>query len=795
MKLRIKNKASIVLGISISFWVGIALLFIFSLPRPLFDDPYSTVVLDINENILGVKIAPDGQWRFPETEAVSEKFETCILTFEDKRYYKHLGVDPLAMARAMKLNLRHKRVVSGGSTITMQVIRLSRKGKSRNIYEKVLESILAIRLELAYSKKEILNIYASHAPFGGNIVGIEAAAWRYFGRSPNQLSWAENAMLAVLPNAPSIIHTSKNRNLLKTKRDKLLQSLYELDYLTSTELELAIEEPIPEHPNPYPMHAYHLVNRASVEHSGSTSKIMTSVDLNLQKQTNEIINRFTQRYQRNGINNIACLILEVETGNVKVYVGNADIMSNTPEKAIDMIVADRSTGSILKPFLYASMLTSGQLLPRSIVKDIPTKMGSFSPENFDRGFDGAVFADEALARSLNVPFVYMLKDYGIMKFLYILKSLKLNSINKSSDYYGLSLILGGAESNLWDICAAYSSMARSLKHFTQNSSRYNTEDYHEANYRLYDSGDDNEGRVKETSFISASAIYMTFEAMTSVNRPGEERSWKKFSSKQKVSWKTGTSFGFKDAWSVAVTPDYVVGVWVGNATGEGRTGIVGLSVAAPVLFEVLNILPNYDQWFEMPYDELTYTAVCSKSGHLAGVNCGEVDSVWVPTTGINSTTCPYHKTINLDANAEYQVNSNCYPVEMMIHKPWFVLPPTMEAYYRNINSWYQPLPPFMNGCTDYNMTSGEIMELIYPNQLSRVYIPVELSGDTLPAVFKAAHREKDATIYWYIDTKFYGYTKDFHDMAFKLAPGNYKLTLMDDKGNKLKRNFVVVERD
>jgi penicillin-binding protein 1C len=767
------------------------------LPNPLFKDSYSTVLLDRNGELLGVKIAKDGQWRFPETNTVSKKFETCITVYEDKRFYYHPGVDPIALFRAIKQNLTKSKVISGGSTLTMQVIRLSRKGKSRNLYEKAIESILAIRLELGYSKKEILCLYASHAPFGGNIVGIDAAAWRYFGRSPDQLSWAENAMLAVLPNSPAIIHTARNRNLLKIKRDDLLKRLCELKYITQTELELSIEEPIPDHPNPYPMYSYHLVNRAAADFNNSSNRIKTTIDKKLQIQANEIINRFNQRYVKNNINNIACLIIEVETGNAVVYVGNSDFNSTIPEKDVDMITANRSTGSILKPFLYAGMLSAGEMLPKTLLKDIPTKMGGFSPENFDKQFDGAVFANEALARSLNIPFVYMLKDYGIIKFLYILKSIGLKTINKSSEHYGLSLILGGAESNLWDICSAYASMARCLKHFTANDSRYFLSDFHPAKYIFENSKkeNDDEERIKETNFLSAASIWFTFEAMSSVNRPGQEKQWQNFSSKQKVSWKTGTSFGFKDAWSIAVTPDYVVGIWVGNATGEGKPGIIGLKVAAPVLFEILNILPNYKQWFEMPYDEMIFANTCSKSGHLAGTSCSETDSAWIPAVGINSSVCPYHLTIHLDQSESVQVNSNCYSVDMMVQKSWFVLPPTMESYYRIYNSWYQPLPPFMEECENNSQNqSKEVMELVYPNQLSKVYIPIDLSGDTLQAIFKVAHRDKEAKIYWHVDNKYLGCTKDFHEMGIKLPAGVYNLSLVDDKGNKISRKFQVISQ-
>ncbi|MDD4150712.1 MAG: penicillin-binding protein 1C [Bacteroidales bacterium] len=792
-KININNiNPKLVLLLSISIWLTVILSYVFSLPAPLFDNPYSTVVVDRNEALIGVKIANDGQWRFPETHEVSDKFKKCILSFEDKRFYSHFGVDPLSMLRAIKQNIKRKKIVSGGSTITMQVIRLSRRNKSRTFNEKIIEAILSTRLEIKYTKDEILSLYASHAPFGGNIVGIEAAAWRYFGRNPDQLSWAENAMLAVLPNSPSMIHTAKNRDLLKIKRDNLLKNLSELGYISKTELELSLDEPIPSHPQAYPMYAYHLTEMAAKKHKSNNSFVKTSLDIDLQKRANEIINRYNKIYSNDEINNISCLIINVETGNVKVYIGNADINSDIPEKAVDMVMSKRSTGSILKPFLYSAMLSSGELLPKTLLKDIPTKMGSFSPENFNKEFDGAVPANEALARSLNIPFIYLLKEYGIIRFQYILKSLLLNSINKSSEHYGLSLILGGAESSLWDICSAYASMARSLNNFANNNSSYDISNYHKATYLLTNTPD-REPNFKETSFLSAASLWFTFEAMTSVNRPGQERMWRKFSSKQKVSWKTGTSFGFKDAWSVAVTPDYVVGVWVGNATGEGRAGITGLSVAAPVLFEILNIMPDYEHWFYMPYDEMAQVQICSQSGHIAGPNCPEIDTAWIPKRGINSQMCPYHKLIHLDQSGNYRVNSNCYPVDQMNKQAWFVLPPIMEAYYKTRNPWYKPLPNYLEGCENYSSGKENVMELIYPSQLSRVLIPVELTGDTLPAIFKVAHRDENAKIYWYINTKYMGYTQDFHEMAIKIPAGDYNLNLMDDKGNKITKMFVVVE--
>ena len=787
----IKREKIIALLLIILF-VFCVLFFIFCLPNPLFDEPYSVVVEDVDGEMLGVKISADQQWRFPESNFLNEKFKVCIVNFEDSRFYFHNGFDPIAFARAIKQNISNKKIVSGGSTITMQTIRLMRHNKKRSVKEKFVEIFLSIRLESTYSKEEILQLYASHAPFGGNVVGIDAAAWRYFERNQNNLSWAENAMLAVLPNNPSYINTAKNRELLKQKRDNLLLKLKEKKIITEVEFLLSKEEEIPQHPQPYPMHAYHLVQRAAKDFKKSENIIKTTLHIKEQKMANDIISRYNRIYRQNNINNIACLILEVNTGNVIAYVGNTDFDSQVPEKDVDMVMAYRSTGSILKPFLYAACLSDGAILPKTLLKDIPTKMGGFSPENFSKSYDGAVHADNALARSLNIPFVHLLKEYGTYKFLSLLRQLGLKSINRSSEHYGLSLVLGGAESNLWQISSGYASMARSLKYYTSHQAKYDANAYHSANYiqktmiqqvKIYE---------KDVDFLNAASIWQTFEAMTAVNRPGAEGQWQNFSSKQKVAWKTGTSFGFKDAWSVAVTPDYVVGVWVGNATGEAKAGIIGVKIAAPVLFEILNILPSYKKWFEKPLDNMLQISTCRKSGFIAGQSCEIVDSAFISVTGINSPTCPYCKTVNLDETENFIVNSDCYPLEKIVRKSWFILPPSMEYYYKDKNRFYLTLPPTMEGC---DVTENQkVMEIIYPNHKSKVYIPINLQGDTLAAVFKVAHRDKDAEIYWFVNENYVTTTKDIHEKEFKLKANNYVLTLIDDKGNRCIRQFTVVDR-
>ncbi|MEQ9593739.1 MAG: transglycosylase domain-containing protein, partial [Cyclobacteriaceae bacterium] len=355
------------------------IIYYFSLPKEIFQTPYSTVLEDRNGNLLSASIATDGQWRFPQSSIVPEKFKTAITLFEDKRFDSHIGFDLLSIGRAFKQNIEAGEIVSGGSTITMQVIRLSRKNRARTVFEKLLEIILATRLELRYSKSEILALYASHAPFGGNVVGIEAASWRYFGRTIDQMSWGEAALLAVLPNNPSLIHLGKNRSALKAKRDRLLTRLHRANQIDELTMELAMQEMLPKDPLPLPRLAKHLLDRAVREGMGQT-RIASTVELQLQRSAEDVINKQFNVLRANQVYNAAALILEVNTGEVLAYVGNTNSGAAHGEN-VDVIAAPRSTGSILKPFLYAAMMDEGKLLPQTLVPDVPTIISGFSPKN------------------------------------------------------------------------------------------------------------------------------------------------------------------------------------------------------------------------------------------------------------------------------------------------------------------------------------------------------------------------------------------------------------------------------
>jgi len=778
------------------------LFYWFSLPRPLFQDPTCMVLEDQSGDLLGARIAADGQWRFPQQDTIPEKFVQALIEFEDRRFYYHPGFDPSALGRALLQNIKNRRVVSGGSTITMQVIRLARKDKPRNLYQKGVEIVSATRLELTNSKQKILSLYASHAPFGGNVVGLDAASWRYFGKQPKLLSWAEAATLAVLPNSPALIHPGRNRETLLQKRNRLLDRLLQQKILDTLGCQLAKEEPLPEEPHPLPRLAPHLLDRAYLEcvqtKKTERSRVRTTLDAHLQTQVTSILQRHQQQLSYNQIHNAAAIVLEIETGKVLAYVGNV-FSGEVPHSGgrgqhgeqVDVIKAPRSTGSVLKPILYALAMQEGQLLPKTLLPDVPTQLSGYRPENFYKKYDGMVAANQALVRSLNVPFVRLLQDYGVGKFHFQLQKLGLTTLNKPPDYYGLPLILGGAEGNLWEITGLYASLGRTLQHFYKNKNQYDPQDFHVPTY-LYQSDSEqffNKNLQAEPPHLSSAAIWFTFQAMQALERPDEEGNWQQFESSRRIAWKTGTSIGFRDAWAVGVDGRYAVGVWAGNADGEGRPGLLGVRAAAPILFDIFSRLPK-GAWFEAPYTEMTKLAVCKQSGYRATDLC-DTTTTWAPKSGLRVRACPFHQTVHLDATRKWQVHADCEAPEKIVHLPWFVLPPVEEHYYRSKNPTYRSLPPFRADC-QLTADAGAVMQLIYPKQPTRIYVPVDLNGKLSRTVFNVAHRNPETVIYWHLDGAYLGSTQTFHSLELNPPEGKHKLTLVDEKGSRLEQGFEII---
>jgi len=748
------------------------------LPDKLFTSPNSTVLLDKDQTLLGAKIASDGQWRFSSEKNIPSKFETCLLEFEDRNFYKHYGISIKGIGRALKQNIRNKKVVSGGSTITMQLTRIMLKNPRRSVSEKILEMVLATRMEIRFSKKEILHYYSAHAPFGNNVVGLEAASWRYFGRGAGALSWAESATLAVLPNAPGLIYPGKNHQRLLDKRNRLLNRLYDIHKIDETTYLLSLAEPLPDKPLSLPQKAPHLLAKLSTEgHKGRT--IESTLDHNLQEKIMQLLEIHSERLRENKIYNGAVIVTSVKTGKVLVYIGNTKSQGDEHGNDVDCLSAARSTGSILKPFLYAKCLQDGQITPSMLIPDIPTQFGSFTPKNFTKQYDGAVPANKALARSLNIPMVRMLNEYGLEKFHRDLKNFGLTSLHRPAKHYGLSLILGGAEARLDELSRAYTQMAQELIYGQKKPIQLVSNKNKKA-----------EKKQTHQNGTNTGCIYSTFEAMVEVNRPDEDGNWRAFASAQKIAWKTGTSFGFRDAWAIGITPDYVVAIWIGNADGEGRPGLTGIKAAAPLLFDVFAQLPKSSVWFSEPANEMTKMLICSESGHRASELCIRSEFVRVPKNCLSTTACPYHQLVHLTKNKSQRVDSECESVYNIVHMSWFVLPPLIERYYKFNHPNYKVLPDFKPDC--FSKVSDGAIAILYPKPNSKIYVPIEIDGNTGRTVFEAAHRNVNTKVYWHLDDTFIGETKEIHQFALNPSVGKHRLMLVDENGISYSLKFEVL---
>jgi penicillin-binding protein 1C len=774
----------------LAFWVLV--------PVVQLDDPLSTVILDREGELLGATIAADGQWRFGVAETVPEKFVAAITCFEDRRFFLHPGVDPLASGRALVQNLRQGRVVSGGSTLTMQVVRLARRGQPRTYGEKLTEAVLALRLSLSLSKDRVLGLYAAYAPFGGNTVGLDAAAWRYYGRPPARLSWAETATLAVLPNAPSLIHPGRHRDRLLRKRNRLLDTLQERGVIDALTADLARSEPLPAAPGPLPRLAPHLLERVRAERAASwrtgegSPWVHTTLERDLQHRASAVLERHSRRLVESGVHNAAALLADLDSGEIRAYVGNLSRF-DLPDHGhwVDVVPARRSTGSVLKPFLYAAMLDAGEVLPGQLVPDVPTRLGAFRPENFDRTYAGAVPAERALARSLNVPAVRLLRSYGTDRFTVLLRRLGLTTLDRRGAHYGLSLILGGAEGTLFDVTGAYAGLGRLVSRAGRGESLDGA--FHPLRYRP-----PLEGRRRSRDApppVGPGAAWLALEAMQEVERPGEDFAWRAFASSRRVGWKTGTSYGYRDAWAVGVTPRHAVGVWVGNADGEGRPGLTGYAAAAPVLFDLLDLVPAQG-WFPEPVDHLVEIDVCAHSGMRRGRHCQDRKRRLVTEAGLETPPCTRCRLAHLDAGLRWQVHGDCERVADIRAVPWFVLPPAQETHYRLRHADYRPLPPLRPDCRAAVDTPGAPdLACVSPPEGAVVFVPVEMDGSLGRVVFEAAHRSPRTTVHWHLDGEYQGRTRDIHQMALAPAPGPHVLTLVDEHGTSVRRRFRALRRE
>ena len=753
--------------------LGLALYFLLPLPRPLFPPDYSTLIVDREGRLLRAFLNEGQQWCFPPDSslAVPAKLRAAVIHFEDRRFDRHWGVSPRAVARALYQNAAAGEVRSGASTLTMQVARLMRP-KPRTWINKALETLLAVKIELHRGKDEILRLYLDHAPYGGNIVGYQAAAVRYFRKRPEELTWSEAATLAVLPNAPGLVSPTADPRRLEEKRNRLLAGLHRAGRFDAETLALAAAEPVPSRAWSFPVTAPHLSRALKSRLPGR--RVRTTLDAGLQRQLEALVARHLGYLDHLGIGNGAALLVETGSGEVRAYVGSRDFLDAEHQGQVDGVTAPRSSGSLLKPFLYALAMDEGLILPPTQVKDVPTFYQGFSPRNADESYDGLVPADQALVRSLNVPAVRLLRRYGLFGFHRFLQDAGLSTLVRAADDYGLPLILGGAEVNLWDMARLYRGLARGGR--IEPLRCLGGEEQPEPSAPLF----------------SAGAAWLVLETLREVRRPGAEYYWRQYEDPWPLAWKTGTSYGRRDAWAVGVSPSWTIAVWLGNFTGEGNPGLSGARAAGPLLFDIFQRLPRDRDlaWFPRPGADLAVVDLCLDSGRPVNPHCPRPTPAPRPRHMRPMERCSYHGGVVLNGAGTRQVCSLCW--EPGDHRPGrqTVYPADVVQYLRERGQALQAPPPHEEDCP----AQGEVrpLRVLYPTPGARLQAGRDFDGERQRFVLRAAHSDRERAMFWYANRRFLGRTVDRHRLAVDLEPGLYALEVVDAHGFRDRVGFQVV---
>ena len=781
LKNLIKNQFLNVKNILIFLAFLIILYSSIPLPNPLFPPDYSPTVLDEEGKILRVFLNNNQQWCLPPRQdlVVPEKLKKAVLCFEDRHFYRHPGVNLFSLLRALYQNISSGKVVSGASTITMQVARLMYP-KERTYFNKILEISQSLKIELHYSKEEIFQMYLNHAPYGENIIGYQAASLRYFQKMPEQLTWAEAAALAVLPNTPGLISPLTNRQQLRAKRDRLLKKLLDKSIIDQEAYQLALLEEVPDTSKSFQMFAPHLAQFLKARAREKSPIIRTTIKKEIQQRVEDLVKQHLSYLDRLGIHNGAALAVETQTGKVRAYVGSQDFFDKTSQGQVDGVRAARSSGSLLKPFLYASSIDEGIILPQTLIKDVPTFFGAFSPNNANEKFNGMVPAKEALVRSLNVPAVRLLYTYGIYHFYHLLKAAGLTTLFRTADDYGLPLIIGGAEVNLWDMTVLYRGLA--------NGGKFRPLQIVEDSERLEESS-------TLTSLISPGACYLTLNMLRELKRPGAEYYWEQYQNQWPLAWKTGTSYGQRDAWAIGVSPQWVIAVWVGNFDGEGNANLAGASCAGPLLFDIFNSLPKDPQqsWFEKPVMELAPLEICQDTGFLAGDHCEKKIIVEAPLSMKPIKICHYHQSIYVNKNQTHQVCSLCWKPDQYKRISRLIYPPDVVQHLRERGQVISSVPPHSPDCPA--QAESLALQILYPQNNTRLWIPRGFDGNWQKVTMRVAHRERSRVLYWYLDDRFIGRSKDRHVKAAELTKGWHILEIVDEIGNRAHKRFYAAMKN
>ncbi len=752
-----------------------ALLFVatnlvFPLPVERLNPAASTVVLDRNGQLLRTYLTPDDMWRIcVKGSEISPALKTAVLAYEDRLFYWHPGINPKAIIRAAIANWRAKKIVQGGSTITMQVARLM-EPKERTILGKTVEIFRALQLELHYSKDEILTSYFNLAPYGGNIIGIGAASRFYFGKSPDKLSYGEACLLAAIPNSPNRYRPDLNSDEAKRGRDKILRILLDDGKITPQQFAEAAVEPVPTRRFDLPFQAPHLADLL-LRTFPNTERLESTVDPIVQQLAETALRSHLRPLIAEGITNGAVVVIDNASKDVLALVGSRDFSDSLHGGQVNGAIASRSPGSALKPFVYALGVDQGVVSPRSLLYDVPVEYSGYRPVNYDETYHGAVTVEEALVRSLNVPAVNLSAKLGSDGVYTLLRDAGITTLPKPQEYYGLSLVLGGCGVSLLELTNLYSSLA-------------NGGDFR--GYRLLKTTPEPASK----RLLSDGACYIVTDILTQLRRPELPAVWEATLRLPKVAWKTGTSYGKRDAWSIGYTPRYTVGVWVGNFDGKGHPRLVGAEVATPILFAIMDALESSGdgRWFVQP-NSVARRQVCAVSGLPVSPCCAATaDEIYIPGISPNRQ-CTMHEMIMVDKKTGKRLCSHCragHDYDEKIITNW----PVEIATWMKRNGYpVDSIPEHFADCPQLASGSGPVIVSPSPNSEYVIRPEVELRYQKI--LLDASVSNKTRNIYWFMNKRLIYSGSPAEKVFITPTPGNFTLVCTDDEGRSAEVKVTV----
>ncbi|HVG06924.1 MAG TPA: penicillin-binding protein 1C [Thermoanaerobaculia bacterium] len=766
--MRARAALAVALTLVLAPWLWFFFLnLVFPFPWENLERPPAVVVMDRTGAPLRFFLPADERWRFPvKLSELPPELPRALVASEDRWFYRHPGVNPIAIARAAWSNLLAGEVVSGASTIPMQIARMAVPGP-RTISSKLRESFRAIQLERRFSKDELLEIYLNLTPYGGNVEGIGTAAWFYFGKEPDQLSLGEIALLTALPRSPGRYDPTLHPKAAQEARDRVLAQLTDRGVFPREEIENARQVPVPRTRRKPPIAAPHLSEQVKALLPGEP-RIRTTIDRRLQTIAEEQVVHRIRELRDQGIGNAAVVVIENGTHAVRALVGSAGFRETYFKGQVNGALARRSPGSTLKPFLYALALDQGRVLPDSYLLDIPTDFSGYVAENYDDQYRGRVTVREALIQSLNACAVRLLSEVGLKDYHRLLKDGGLATLDRPYQQYGLPLVLGAGEVTLLDLTNLYASLAGGGEHRAYRTS-------------------EGEGSSSAAQLFSPEAAHLITEILTDVRRPDLPESWDLSVGAPGVAWKTGTSYGHRDAWAVGFSQRFTIGVWVGNFDGRPRKGISGSQHAGPLLFDLFRAVdpgggsPGKSTDWTKRIQDLDQIELCAESHELPGPFCPvRMKATYLPGRS-RLVQCTYHRRALVDAETGELLSGDCVRGRPHELRSFTVFPAELVAWWRAQGSnQILGTPRFASACR--GIPAGDPPRIVSPAAAT----PYRVRRDTPPEYQRiplVAQASAEASrLFWYQDGMLVASTSPGENHFLPSLPGEHRLVVTDDLG-------------